>query len=90
MRLKKEVIAHNLGGQHIIFFKDKYASGYQQVIRCNNTAAYIINCLKQECTLDSIIESLKEKFDVPKDQVRNDVIYILNYLRSIDAIEEKL
>lgn len=86
MKLKNGFITHEMGEQQIMV-----ASGdasFNGLVRSNKTAAFIVDCLKEETTKEEIISAMTAKFDAPKDVIEKDVETILDKLRSIGALDE--
>ena len=59
------------------------------LIRSNKTAAFIVDQLKSETTLDSIFDAMFEKYDAPKEVLRRDAQAVIDKLRSVGAIDEQ-
>ncbi|MDD6301672.1 MAG: PqqD family protein [Ruminococcus sp.] len=59
------------------------------MIRSNKTAAFIVDQLKSETTLDSIVDAMFEKYDAPKEVLRRDAQAVIDKLRSVGAIDEQ-
>lgn len=86
MRLKTGFITHEGPEEHIMVS----AGGvpFCGMVRSNQTAGFIVECLKNDITEDEIVMCMLEKYDAPKEQIEKDVMKILEKLRSIGAIEE--
>lgn len=62
---------------------------FSGIVKNNETANFIIECLKTETTEGEIIEKILREYDVEdKSKVENDVRNIINQLRKIGAIDE--
>ena len=61
---------------------------FQGIVRSNKTAAFIVDCLKEETTEEAIVDAMCEKYDAPREVIAADVAEILNTLRGIRALEE--
>ncbi|MCR4892210.1 MAG: PqqD family protein [Lachnospiraceae bacterium] len=64
------------------------AGEFSGIIRSNETAAFIVDCLKEETTLDAIVDRMCAKYDAPRETIAADVAEIINTLRGIHALEE--
>ena len=64
------------------------ATKFSGMVRSNATAALIVDCLKEDTTIEKILDILQEKYNAPREVIKNDVEKILIKLRSIDALEE--
>lgn len=85
MRLKSTYITHESGGEQLLVDSVGAFSG---LIRSNKTAAFIVDCLKEDTTEEKIIEAILEKYDVQREVVQEDVAMIIEKLESIGAIEK--
>lgn len=85
MKLKAEFITYESDGEQLMVSCDASFSG---LVRSNRTAAFIVDCLKQETTEQEIVERMFEKYDAPRDVLARDVARIVEQLRSIHALDE--
>lgn len=85
MRLKEEFITHNADGQQILI---DTAGNFSGLVRSNQTAAFIVDCLKEDTTKEKIVAAMCEKYDAPAEVIEKDVSMVINKLRTIDALEE--
>ena len=61
---------------------------FHGIVRNNKTAAFIVDCLKQDTTEDAIVEAMCAEFDAPREMIAADVKKALDTLRSVGALEE--
>ncbi len=61
---------------------------FHGIVKNNKTAAFIINCLKEETTQEAILDAMEKQYDAPRDVLEADLNKALETLRSIGAIEE--
>ena len=88
MKLKEGFITHDSDGEHIMVAVNEESDKFHGLVRSNKTAAFIIECLKQESTEEQIVDKVMEKYDAAFDTVKTDVHRIIETLRSIQAIHE--
>ena len=86
MKLKNGFITHEMGDQQVMVAAGD--TGFSGLVRSNKTAAFIVDCLKEETTMEKIVDAMAEKYDAQKDVIARDVETILNKLRSIRALDE--
>ena len=60
---------------------------FSGLVRSNETAGFIVECLKKTVTEDDIVHAMTDAYDAPEAVVRRDVKGILKKLDSIGAIE---
>ena len=86
MKLKDTFVSHITNGEQILV---DVSSSFSGLIRSNKTAAFIVDQLKSETTLDSIVDVMVEKYDAPKEVLRRDAQAVIDKLRSVGAIDEQ-
>lgn len=86
MKIKEGFIIHETDGEHIIVSAGN--TDFNGLVRSNKTAAFIVDCLKSETSVNEIKEKMLEKYDAPESVISADLKKILGILRSIGAIDE--
>lgn len=86
MKLKDTFVSHITNGEQILV---DVSSSFSGLIRSNKTAAFIVDQLKSETSLDSIVDAMFEKYDAPKEVLRRDAQAVIDKLRSVGAIDEQ-
>lgn len=85
MRLKDTFITHMSNGEQILVDVSGQFSG---LIRNNGSAAYIVDCLKSETTVDEIVNKMNEEYDASKEVLEKAVDDVISKLKSAGAIDE--
>lgn len=86
MKLKKEFITYNTDDkQYMVSTDTKLFSG---LVKSNQTAAFIIDCLKEETDTDQIVEKMLSVYDAPSDVIAKDVRKVIDKLKSVGALDE--
>lgn len=86
MKLKEGFVTHEMGGEQIMVATG--SANFAGLIRSNPTAAFIVDCLKEETTREQIIEKMLAKYDATPEVIGTDVDKIVAKLRSIKALDE--
>ena len=86
MKLKNDFITQNIDDTQ--FLVPVGAEAFQGLVRSNKTAAFIVDCLKEETTEAAIVDRMCAKYDAPRETIAADVKEILDTLRGIHALEE--
>lgn len=86
MKLRKEFITHEMNGEQVMV--STQTARFSGMVRSNETAALIVNCLKQGTTKARIVDAILEEYDAPRNRVERDVERILDTLRQIGALDE--
>ena len=84
MKLKDSFITHDSDGEQIMVDTSGQFSG---MVRSNKTAAYIVELLKEEHTLDELVDALYAKYDAPKDVLKKDAEAIVKKLKQAGCLE---
>ena len=86
MRLKNDFITQVIDG--VQYLVPVGAEKFSGMLRNNKTAAFIVDCLKEETTEEAVVDAMCEKYDAPREKIAEDVKGILSILRSVGALEE--
>ena len=86
MRLKDGFITQTI--EDTQFLVATGTESFQGIVRSNQTAAFIVDCLKNETTENAIVDAMCAEYDAPRDVIASDVKEVLDTLRKIDAITE--
>lgn len=87
MKLNPKFLTHVTKGEHYMISTSN--TKFKGIVKNNETAAFIIECLKTDTTESAITDKLmKEYKDVDRPTVERDVANIISKLRSIGAIVE--
>lgn len=86
MKLNKEFLLHNAGGEAILVPTAK--AGFSGVVRGNRTLGAVLELLKNDVTEAELLAAMKTRFDAPAGAIEADVAKVLGELRSIGALEE--
>lgn len=86
MKLKNGFVTHEMGGEQIMVATGD--ASFPGLVRSNPTAAFIVDCLKQDTTKEAIVEAMLNKYDVTEQVAAADVDKILGKLRSVGALDE--
>ena len=85
MKLKNGFVTHTANNEQVLIAADGSFNG---IAKSNQTAAFIIECLKSDTSEEEIVTKMLEKYDAPKEIISKDVHKIIDKLRSIGATEE--
>lgn len=85
MRIKDSYILSEVGDDSVIIPVEGAFSG---VVRINDTAKFIFECLLEETTKESVLDRMAKKYDAERDKLAESVNVTLKTLRQIGALEE--
>lgn len=87
MKLNSKFFTHETNGEH--YMVSTGDTEFKGIVKNNETAAFIIECLKENTTVNDIVDKILDEYDVDdKKTVEKDVKVIIEKLRNIGAIEE--
>lgn len=86
MKLKDNFITHQYDGVQIMIGSED--TNFRGIVQSNATAAFIVDCLKQETTKEQIVHKMLEKYDASEDIITSDVDSIISKLKTIGALDE--
>ena len=87
MKLKSGFITHKLGNTQMMVATGPAAKVFHGLIRSNETAAFIVDCLKKETTEQEIVEAMLQEYDAPEELIARDVHSVVEKLQGIGALE---
>lgn len=88
MKLCEGFITYATGNEQIMVAAGAAAERFRGMVRSNATAAFIIDLLREETTLDALVDRVEAKYDAPRAVIEKDVLRILDALRQIGALDE--
>ncbi len=86
MKLKDSFITQDIDDTQ--FLVPVGAEAFSGVVRSNKTAAFIVNCLKEDTTEERIVDAMCLKYDAPRERIAADVREVLQKLHTIGALDE--
>ncbi|MCR5110834.1 MAG: PqqD family protein [Ruminococcus sp.] len=86
MKLNSGFLTHNDGDNKLLVSTG--ATKFSGLVRSNQTAGFIIECLEQNTNEDEIVAKMQKKWEVSDEIARRDVRKVIDQLRNIGAIDE--
>lgn len=88
MKLHNGFITYTSGAEQIMVAAGSASETFRGMVRSNATAAFIIECLKEEISREELTQKLLQRYDAPADIIERDLDKILSALRGIGALDE--
>ena len=88
MKLRNGFITYSTGDEQIMVAAGNASEVFRGMVRSNSTAAYIIDCLKEEISPEALADKLTERYDAPREIIVRDLNNVLSSLRKIGALDE--
>ncbi len=86
MKLNPNFITQDIGD--VQYLVSGGMDGFNGIVKSNSSAAFIVDCLKDETTKEEIVKAVEDKYDASHEVIEKDVDKILEKLRSIGALQE--
>jgi len=86
MKLKDGFITHDIDGTQ--FLVPVGGEAFSGLVRSNASAAFIVDCLKEDTDEETIVDKMCVKYDAPRATIAADVADIIRTLRGIGALED--
>lgn len=86
MKLKNSFITYTTDREQIMVPVNN--EGFRGMVRSNQTAAFVIDCLKETCSKEQLVDKMAQKYDAPREILEQDAERVLTVLRSIGALDE--
>lgn len=86
MKLKKGFYTQEINEGQVLVPVDPQESNFRGIVRSNETAAFVVDCLKEETTRDEILQKLKDTYDGDEEKMASDLDSVLEKLKGIGAI----
>ena len=83
MKLRSDFISQELNDSIILVPLDGYFKG---VFKVNESAAFIVDCLKEETTVEEIKSKLMARYNIDEKEAENSVKKIIDKLQEINAL----
>jgi len=88
MKLRNGFITYNSGTEQIMVAAGPASDVFRGMVRSNETAAFIIDCLSKEISMDELTDKMVDRYDVSREIVIRDLNKVLDTLRKIGALDE--
>ena len=88
MRLDENLIVTHVGSDTVAVPVGAAAERLHGIVRLNETAVDILDCLKTETTEAEIVEKMLDRYEAGRDEIAAGVAETLRKLREIGALVE--
>ncbi|MBQ3953684.1 MAG: PqqD family protein [Ruminococcus sp.] len=63
-------------------------TAFNGIVRSNQTAAEIVDLMKEETTRDAVVDKMCAKYDASREEIAADVDMVIATLRKVGALDE--
>lgn len=88
MKLKYEFTIEKIGDNNIAVPSGSAIVDFNGILKLNETAAFIIEKLNDEISMDDLVFAVSEKFSCDKNAASENVEYIINGLKESNLLAE--
>lgn len=88
MKLRDDFVTYTMADTHVMVPVGEASEKLHGIVKSNETAAFIIECLKNDTTVDGIVDKILEEYEVDRERAKNGVLKIVEELKKLGAIEE--
>lgn len=88
MKLHENYVFYSMRGECVLVPVGKAAKGFHGMLRGNQSAGVILNCLKEETTLEAIVDVLAARYDASREELTAAAQELLDELRGLGALRE--
>ena len=86
MKLNKNYVTYMNDETQIMVSID--SSLFSGIVRSNETAAFVIDSLKEETDIESIVKKILSEYEVSEEKAREDIGKVIDTLKTIGALDE--
>ncbi|MBO5883931.1 MAG: PqqD family protein [Clostridia bacterium] len=87
MKIKEGFVIREVAGQSVVIALGAAAKSYNGMIRLNDTAKLIWQCLEKGQDKDAIVDAILSEYDVDRELAENDFDKFINALIGANIIE---
>ncbi len=88
MKIKKGFSMRNIAGSNIVVPVGKAGEIFNGMITLNESGAFFWECLKEETTVDEIVEKILDEYEIDEQTAKQDVEKFINMLRKNNLLDE--
>lgn len=88
MKLKYEFAVREIAGEYVLIPMGGAALAFSGMVSTNAVGACICRQLKQETTLEAVLDGICEEFDIDRETARQDMLEFLENLRRANLLQE--
>lgn len=85
MKMKEGFMLYDVGENSMIVSAEESFHG---IVRINQTAKFILECMREDTTKEEIVEKMAQKYDASHSDFEKSVETVLETLRKIGALDE--
>lgn len=88
MKLHEDYVLCDMGDEWAIVPVGTAAEHFHGIFQANGSAGAILSCLREETTLEAILDTLEARYDAPREALEAAVRELLEQLRTEGLLRE--
>lgn len=87
MKIREGFMLRQVADNYVIVPVGKATYEFNGMIKINETGAFIWECLKEDLSLEALVDFLVKEYDVTREVATNDLSFFINELEKAHLIE---
>lgn len=87
MKIREGFMLRQVADNYVIVPVGKATYEFNGMIKFNETGAFIWECLKEDLSLEVLVDLLVKEYDVTREVATNDLSFFINELEKAHLIE---
>lgn len=87
MKIKNDFIVKEISGSTVVIPVGNRVADFNGMLKLNETGVFLFNLLKNDTTIDVLVQNLVDEYEVTKEKANEDVVSFVNKLKEADIIE---
>lgn len=87
MKIREGFMLRQVADNYVIVPVGKATYEFNGMIKINETGAFIWECLKEDLSLEVLVDLLVKEYDVTREVATNDLSFFINELEKAHLIE---
>lgn len=88
MKLKDGVILTENDGSYVAVAAGDAGKSFSGMIKLNETAAFILEKLREDSTVESLVTAVTEEYDASADRAKDSVVRVVELLTNAGLLEK--
>ena len=87
MKIKNDFIVKEISGSTVVIPVGNRVADFNGMLKLNETGVFLFNLLKDNTTIEALVQCLVDEYEVTKQKANEDVVSFVNKLKEADIIE---
>ncbi len=88
MKLKNGIVQSKIGNDYVAVATKEAGEKFNGMIRNNATAAFLVDKMMEDTTVDKLVDALLETYDVSREVAKKDVENVVDAFRKAGLLDE--